>query len=245
MAFVDVLALEMVTLVLTAALLAFGAVAGLMAYRRRGAEGLRTSLRGAVGPSGVLGTVVLALGLWGQIAWPLPGAYNILFSDVYLLLGIVLVGFAVTVLMGARLQYVGVLAAVSGAVVFEYGYQGYLLGLTKEPFEMFGLYGAFALAGLLALPATLVADRMMSTVRWGTSVAAPRASPRRLGTWARLGGEPSPASAAESESTELPYLMPRYATLLVLGFVAIMVVAGVAALFFVGNTVPSHLAHPP
>ena len=47
-------------------------------------------------------------------------------------------------------------------VTIAYGYQGWVLGMTKDPLETFLLYGAFGLAGILAFPATLVADHYLA-----------------------------------------------------------------------------------
>jgi putative membrane protein len=255
MAFVDNLAFEMVTLVLAAATIAYTAFMGLVEYRRRGPEGLRSSLRGSVAPVGFVGGFALALGFWGDLAWPLPGAYNILFGDVYVLFGIVLMGFAVSVLLGTKLQYLGILSLVAGVAVIEYGYQGYLLGLTKEPLQMFGLYGAFGLAAVLAFPATLVADRMLTGTPWSSGAARNAAA-----TAVRAGGrfgqrasqpivpDPAPAAAVPSATPEpvgAPFRIPPYATGLVLAFFVLSVAAAIAAMMFVGNTVPSHLASPP
>ena len=257
MVFIDNLAFEMVTLVLAAATIAYTAFMGLVEYRRRGSDGLRSSLRGSAAPLGFVGGIALTMGFWNDLAWPLPGAYNILFGDIYILFGVVLIGFAVAVLLNAKLQYLGMFSLVAGAAVIEYGYQGYLLGLTKEPWQMFGLYGAFGVAAILAFPATLVADRLLSGLPWtstdlrSSSAVAARAT-GRLGRRASQPIAPGAATTASSESptgTEsepvAPFRIPSYATAIVLVFFVFSVVAAIAAMLFVGNTVPSHLAHPP
>lgn len=249
MAFVDALTLEMVTLLLAAATVAYTAVMGIVEYHRRGAEGLRAGLRGSAGPLAFLGAGVFGLGMWGSIAWPLPGAYNILFSDVYVLFGMVLLAVAVSLFLGARLQYAGIFAAVAGAVTIDYGFQGYHLGLTKEPFEMFLLFAAFGVAAIAAFPATLVADRLLLGTPWGIARSAPAASPAGslLGRFGRRAAQPVvPGTQADgASSVTTTFGMPRYATAVVLVFAVVMVGAAIAAMFFVGNTVPAHLASPP
>ncbi len=243
MAFVDTLSLEMVTLLLAAATVAYAAVMGLVEHRRRGAEGLRSSLKGTAAPLAFLGAGVFGLGLWGEAAWPLPGAYNILFSDVYVVFGLVLLALAVSILLNARLQYAGIFSAVAGAITIDYGYQAYHLGLTKEPLEMFLLYGAFGLAAILAFPATLVADRMLLGKAWATSVAD--ATPAPAGLFSRLGRRAAQPVVPGADETSGPVGVPRYATAIVLVFALVMMGAAIAAMFFIGNTVPAHLASPP
>ncbi len=258
MAFIDNLAFEMVTLVLAAATIAYTAFMGLVEYRRRGPDGVRSSLRGSAGPLGFVGGVALSIGLWNDLAWPLPGAYNILFGDIYMLFGIVLVAFVTTVLLNTKLQYFGMFSLVAGAATFEYGYQAYHLNMTKEPLEMFGLYGAFGLAAMLAFPAALIVDRMLAgafAVPSSTAVETP--SEVRVGS--RLGqratqpittGVGSSSAADATTTTVAPtargtFHLPSYATIVVLVFFVFSVAAAIAAMFFVGNTVPSHLASPP
>ncbi len=243
MAFVDTLSLEMVTLLLAAVTVAYAAVMGLVEHRRRGAEGLRSSLNGTAAPLAFLGAGVFGLGLWGTVSWPLPGAYNILFSDVYVLFGLVLLSLAVSILLGARLQYAGVFAAVAGAVTIDYGYQAYQLGLTKEPLETFLLYGAFGLSAIVAYPATLVADRMLLGRAWGAPVAA--ASPAAAGLFSRLGRRAAQPVVPGADDGPATPGVPRYATAIVIVFALVMVGAAIAAMVFIGNTVPAHLASPP
>ena len=256
MAFIDNLAFEMVTLVLAAATIAYTAFMGLVEYRRRGSDGLRSSLRGSVAPIGFVGGIALAMGFWNDLAWPLPGAYNILFGDIYMLFGVVLVGYAVSVLLNAKLQYLGMFSLVAGAAVLEYGYQAFHLNMTKEPLQMFGLYGAFGVSAMLAFPATLVADRLLSGVPWGSSTDLRNSSAAAVRSGLRLGRRASqpiaPGVTGSNEPSEdsskvvsPPFRIPSYAMLLVLAFFVFTTAAAIAAMLFVGNTVPSHLASPP
>ncbi len=256
MAFIDNLAFEMVTLVLAATTIAYTAFMGLVQYRRRGSEGLRSALRGSAPPIGFLGGVALAMGFWNDTTWTLPGAYNILFGDAYLLFGITLVAFAASVLLNTKLQFFGMFSLVAGGAMLEYGYQAYLLHLTKEPLEMFLLYAAFGLTAMLAFPATLVADRLIAgPVPAPASVAseAPVANRAlsRLGIRATqpIASGVAGSAASETESVEssgtFTTRLPTYATVLVLALFVVSVGAAIAGMMFVGNTVPSHLASPP
>lgn len=267
MVFVDVLAFEIVTLLLVAALVAYGAILGLVSYRREGGEGLKTAMKSLGMPVGALGVVATGLGVWGEAAWPLPGSYNILFSDVYLLMGLVLVGFAAVILAGLKLQYAGVLSLVAGAATMDYGVSGYQLGLTKEPIAMLALYGAFGLAAILAFPAALVADRLMAgtlgSERKGTAATATgvgrffgsmgrrAAQPVVPGAAARSGGSASTdiTVASTSETTtgtaSRGFAVPPYAQALVIAFAFFAIAAGIVAVIFLDSTVPAHLAHAP
>jgi putative membrane protein len=241
MAFVDVLGFEIATLVIAAALFTYVAVVGYFALRRNDAHGLRSVLRGSAVPIGGVGIIATGLGFWGELAWPLPGAYNILFSDVYLIFGVLLVAFALSAALTLKLQYVGVLGLVSGGVAMFYGFSAYQLNMTKEPLEMLLLYSGFGMAGVLALPATLVVDQYLHH---------PDGAPAfwqlpAFGRGRSLGIRAAQPMARVSEGATGAFVLPRYATLLVLAFPLIMALAGIAAIFFLGSTIPSHLKSAP
>ena len=240
MAFTDVLGFEIVTLLLVAAVLTYVAVIGYFAMRRNDATGLRHVLRGAAVPVGGVGLIATGLGFWGELAWPLPGAYNILFSDVYLLFGILLVAFALSAALMLKLQYVGLLGFVAGIVTIFYGFSAYQLNLTKEPLEMLMLYSGFGLAGVLALPATLVVDRYLHHPESTSGFWELPAFGRHLGVRAA-----QPMAHVGPNGSSSGYAVPRYVTLLVLAFPIIMALAGIAAMFFLGSTIPAHLKSPP
>ncbi len=259
MVFTDDLAFEMVTLVLAAATIAYTAFMGLVQYRRHGPAGLQESLSNSVGPIGITGAVALGLGLWTEFAWPFPAtmaSYDILFGDVYTLFGIVLVAFTVSVLLKAKLQFVGLLSMVAGVATIEYAYQGYLIGMTKTPWEMLGLFAAFGVAAIAAFPATLVADRLMAMAT-PASAPAPAVSDVPARVTSRLGiraaqpispgtsGSASMEEASSTESAVTVYRLPTYATVIVLVFFVIAVGAAIAAALFANNTIPSHLLHAP
>ena len=248
MAFTDVLAFEIATLLLVAVTLTYVSLIGYFAMRRNDPEGLQHSLKSAAVPIGGLGFVAVFLGFWGEVAWPLPGSYNILFSDVYLLFGLVLVALAFVAYHGLRLQYAGLFALGAGAVTVVYGYSGYHLNLTKEPLEMLLLYSGFGIAAMAALPATIAVDRFLHhpTARstfWTGATSAPAERSRGLGSravqrLAHVGAGDGPASPAR-------FALPRYVSAMALAFPVFMFLAGIAAAVFLGNTVPSHLQSAP
>ncbi len=256
MAFIDILALEEATLLIAAVLIGYVGVIGFFAMRRNDPPGLKSALRGAAIPIGSLGVVVTTLAIWGEVAWPLPGSYNILFTDVYLLFGLTLVILAVSMAGALKLQYAGLFALAAGGVSIAYGWAGYGLGMTKEPLETFLLYGAFGLAGILAFPATFVVDRYFEhpdntafALRTGTSVSAHRRVSIRATTRAAQPIVPVGSSAsADAESTPgvlSAFHLPVYIDVTLLVFVASIALAGIAALFYLDSTLSAHLASAP
>lgn len=255
MAFIDILAFYMVTLIFTAVVIGYVSVRGLFAMRKNDTQGLTSALKGSVVPLGAIGGTATFIGLWSEIAWPLPGSYNILFSDVYLLFGITLVVLAISVAYSLKLQYAGLFALVAGGMAIAYGWNGYQIGLTKDPFQMFLLYGAFGLTGILALPATILVDRYLASpssaaapapASAGATVSRPTVSLRgatRAVQPIAPGATEDPAEAPESILTR--FHLPIYINVAVVVFVVSVALSGIAALFFLDSTLPSHLTHAP
>ncbi|MEM1859812.1 MAG: DUF981 family protein, partial [Metallosphaera sp.] len=102
------------------------------------------------------------MALWGEFTWTLPGSYNILFYDVYLLMGIIILSYSIAVYMEKRLQTTGIFALFVGLITIYYGVVGYRLGLTEEPLALLGLYVAYGIAGILGYPVTVILDRLRS-----------------------------------------------------------------------------------
>jgi len=161
MTFVDTLAFQLFTLAFVSAILFYSGVIGYLTYRRFGPRRTYEHLKGTIVPLGMIGIVVTTIGMWGEIVWPLPGSYNILFFDPYLLLGAVLLGFALSVTFKVKTQYVGLMAAMTGALSIYYGYSAYQLGMTKEPLTMLFLYVALGGTAILTFPITIFIDRMV------------------------------------------------------------------------------------
>ncbi len=253
MTFVDFLAFQEATLLIVAVLVGFTGVIAFLAMRKDDNAGVRSALRGAAVPVGGVGAVATALALWGEVAWPLPGSYNILFTDIYLLFGITLVVLALSMATATKLQFAGLFAFLSGGVTIAYGWAGYQHGMTKDPLETFLLYGAFGLAGLLAFPVTLVVDHYLAhpdgtAFGFGTGVASARRRPSIQAATRAVqpivpsdgAGRPSPA-----ESTGRPFRLPIYISATLLVFVVSMALAGIAAMLYLDSTLPSHLASAP
>lgn len=164
MVFVDNLAYGLFTLSFAGLLIAYTAFSMYMAYGRKG-RNFSVYLRGAGVPLAILGAYMIISGLWGQFVWPLPGSYNTLFYDPFISFGMLLVGFAISVRYKARLEYIGFLGLMVGAMVLIYGLDGYGLGLTSAPLALLGLYFLFGIVGILSFPVALMADEYPSKGR--------------------------------------------------------------------------------
>ncbi len=253
MAFIDFLAFQEAMLLVAAVLVGYVSVAAMLAMRRNDTAGLKGALKGGAVPIGFLGVIATTLSVWGEIAWPLPGAYNIFFTDVFLLFGLTLVVLAVSMATSSRLQYAGVFAFVAGGITLAYGWSGYQLHMTKDPLETFLLYGAFGLTGILAFPATLIADHYLlhptsASFAVPAGSAAARRRPSLLGaTRAVQPIVPSSNGANAEESTDAPvrFRVPIYMNATLLVFVVMVALAGIAALLYLDSTLPAHLASPP
>lgn len=226
-----------------------------MAIRSNKPDVLRKVLRASAVPVGLVGGATLSLAIWGEMTWPFLASdgmagYNIFFFDPMMLMGLVLVSLAVCAFLHLHLQYAGLFALVAGAAVAFYGWTGYTAhpAFTKDPFDTLLLYLGFGLAGALALPATVVVDYYLSAVESGRTpwqIARSKLSTgfRGLGTRAAQSVVPVGGSAASEESspTEMVYHMPKIIQALVLLFPIIIALAGIAAFWYFGVTLPGHL----
>jgi uncharacterized membrane protein len=159
MSFIDNLGIELDALILVTAVLFYTAAWSWYLGRGGHRAAVESQLRGGSWMLGALGGFLLLLGLWGEFTWPLPAAYNMLFYDPTVLIGLLLLGFFGAIRLGLPTHYVGVFAFVSGWGVIYYGLRAYQLGLTTEPFDMMGMFVAFGALAVLALPVTLYLDR--------------------------------------------------------------------------------------
>jgi len=261
--FVDDLALIEVFLLLVASVLAYSGIRVWLAMRSNQPDMLRKVLHGTAIPIGLVGAATFILALWGEMTWPFltsdgMGGYNIFFFDPMLLLSFVLIAFAFSAYLSLRLEYVGVFALVAGGAVIFYGWTGYTASppFTKDPFYTLLLYLGFGVAGLLALPASVIVDYYTTSVERGRTpwqVALSAASPRsRSRSWGVRAAQPTvPRVFAGSAATEQPpaeetaFRMPKILQALVLMFPVIIALAGIAAFWYFGVTLPGHLGNGP
>jgi len=81
-------------------------------------------LKSLYSPLLLLGIYIAVTGVFGNLLWPLPGSYNILFYDLYPLLGIGLIAIAISIKNRTKLEYIGFLALLLGLVTIYYGTLG-------------------------------------------------------------------------------------------------------------------------
>jgi uncharacterized membrane protein len=244
-AFIDDLGLIVALILAGAAVLTYTAIRCFMALLRNEPAQLRAALKASSVPAGLIGVVSLALGLYIEVAWPFLlsdglGSYNIFFGDVTVLFGMVLLVYSLVAFLGLKLEYAGLFGFVGGVTTAWYGYWGYttlvspgVLGLTKDPLETFLLYGAFAAAGVFSLPAALVVD-------WYLDHPGPTF--RGISLSLRPASERTEEPAASSPGR---FRLPYYVYLLTIGFPIFMLLATVAAWFYIGGILPGHLTSPP
>jgi putative membrane protein len=253
MAFIDFLAFQEALLIFAAVIVGYVGVSVFLAMRHNDAAGVKSALKSGAIPIGSVGAVATVLALWAETAWPLPGSYNILFTDVYLLFGVTLVVLAVTMATSSKLQYAGIFGLIAGGVTISYGWNGYILHMTKDPLETFLLYGAFGLAGILAFPATLVTDHFLAhpdgtAFAFGTGVTVARrhpsiqASSRAAQPIVPVGPSGTPD---EDLSVRPSFHLPIYISTTLLIFVVAIALAGFAAMWYLDVTLPGHLMSAP
>ena len=187
---------------------------------------------------------------WPFLASDGLAGYNIFFFDVLILFGIVLMAYAVSAYLNVRLQYVGLLALVAGAVTIFYGWTGYTASpaFTKDPFDTLLLYLGFGAAAMFAFPATLIVDYYLGAT---DALKAPFTSAR----WAAFGlrhlgtrgaqpvvpGQTESSTDPRDHETRSSYHVPIWAQTLLLLFPIFMGLAAIAALWYFGVTLPGHL----
>jgi putative membrane protein len=159
MAFVDDLAYQLFVIGFAALLIAYLFTYVYLQYRKRSRD-IGNGLKQAAVPFGLLGAYMFIIGIIGQIAWPLPSAYNILFFDPFISFGILLIAFAIAIQREMKLQFIGLLAMFFGFMVIWYGVSGYNLNLTSSPLALGLMYSLFGIAGIFSYPAAIVMDRL-------------------------------------------------------------------------------------
>ncbi len=246
MAFIDDLGFSVALILAGAAVLCYASLRGFWHMLRNDPAQLRGAIKGSAIPSGFIGAVALSLGLFTEYTWPyLPadglGSYNIFFGDVTCLFGMVMLVYAIVAFYGLKLEYAGLFGFVAGIITAWYGYWGYttlvkpgVFGLTKDPLETFLLYGAYAAAGVLSLPAALVVDYYLEH----PGPTFPKLSMSR---------KPITDPVEENKATPVSgrYHVPYWVYALTVWFPIFMFLAALAAWFYIGDILPGHLSSPP
>jgi len=261
MAFIDFLAFQEALLLIATAILGFVGLSVWWAMRQNDATGVKSALKSGAVPIGAIGAIATALAVWAETTWPFPAiqgtnlaSYNIFFTDVYLLFGMTLVILAVTMALHLKLAYAGLFAFVAGAVTMGYGWNGYILHMTKEPFETLLLYLAFGGVGIFSFPATIMTDHFLAHPD-GTAFVfdnpAPVARSRPSFQAASRAAQPVvPGIAPEASEPVAPtyrakFHLPLYVSLYTGFFLLVVGLAGYAAYAYLLATLPGHLIAAP
>jgi putative membrane protein len=228
MTFVDIIALQLFTISFVAVLLVYAGVSAYWEYLKRGFKEAYKLMRAQAVMLGAMGIVILIIGFWGAFTWPIStivndanvlGAYNILFYDPYLMMGMALLGFSACVIMRLHTRYAGLFALMVGGLSIYYGTNAYNLGLTKEPMVMLLLYVAFGITGIFSFPFTLLVDRIIMGPLQGESTV----------------------SAAQQPLTTLWKLALACFVI----FLLFSAISAILAIFIGGGALAPHLANPP
>jgi uncharacterized membrane protein len=260
MAFIDFLAFQEGLLLIAAVMVGFVGVNVWWAMLRNDHAGVTSALRSGAIPVGAVGFIATALAVWAEETWPFPSipgtrmaSYNVFFTDVYLLFGLTLVVLAITMALRLKLAYAGLFALVAGAITMGYGWNGYILGLTKEPLETLLMYLAFGGVGVFAFPATVMTDHFLAhpdgtAFAFRLSFAAPRSRPS-IQSASRAVQPVVPGIAPESSdptpTLRAKFRLPVYVTAYSWVFLGIVALAAYAAFAYLLATLPGHLISAP
>jgi putative membrane protein len=159
MTFTDNLAFLLFSICFAGFLLLYTVTSMYLVYRNNRRD-YTSHLEGASVPMMLVGGYLVVAGFVGQITWPLPGSYNILFFDPLVAFGLVTLAFAIAIRLKANLEYAGFFGLLIGIMTLIYGYEGYSIGLTLEPFALLMLYAFYGMAGIFSYPVAIIADRL-------------------------------------------------------------------------------------
>lgn len=159
MVFVDNLAYFLFIIGFTGLILLY-TISSVYKVSKRGKKNFLEYLEGASVPLFILGLYIFITGIIGQILWPLPGSYNILFFDPYISFGIVLLAFSISIKYKIRLGYTGFFGLLIGIMAIVYGIHAYSLGMTKAPLMLLLMYLFYGLAGIMSCPIAFFVDKL-------------------------------------------------------------------------------------
>ena len=228
MTFVDTIAFQLFTIAFVAVLLFYAGISTYWEYLKRGFREAYKLMRAQAVVLSAIGIVILIIGFWGEFVWPITtivngnnvlGAYDILFYDPYIMMGMALLGFAACVMLRLATKYAGLFALMVGGLSIYYGTNAYSLGLTKEPTIMLLLYVAFGITGIFSFPFTLFIDRIIV--------------------------EPLQTESTAS-STRMPVTpLWKLALACFVIFLLFSAISAILAIFIGGGALAPHLASPP
>jgi putative membrane protein len=236
MVFVDNLGFELVSLPIASLLIVYITGRGYMAGKSGNFTTVRNVMKEGAVSLGLLGAIFTILALWGEMTWTLPGSYNILFDDPYLLMGIIFLAFSISVLLDKGASTSGIFALISGLFTIWYGVNGYWLGMTKEPLALLGMYGLYGLAGIASYPAMRVVDALLSQ----TNQQSPEIQAQMKSQMVIHASVQIPAKGAVKQNW-----LVRHQLLIFSAFWVLVLAAGILSGYVAINTIPAHLKSAP
>lgn len=99
------------------------------------------------------GAIALIAGFRMTFAWPLPGAYNIMYGEMSVLLGGFFFMAGLAIAFGWDLITIGIYSLFAGVVAVILGARILNLGLTPEPLAAAGGFVITGVTAILTLPA--------------------------------------------------------------------------------------------
>ena len=236
MVFVDNLGFELVSLPIASLLIVYITGRGYMAGKSGNFTTVRNVMKEGAVSLGLLGAIFTILALWGEMTWTLPGSYNILFDDPYLLMGIIFLAFSISVLLDKGASTSGIFALISGLFTIWYGVNAYWLGMTKEPLALLGMYGLYGLAGIASYPAMRVVDALLSQ----TNQQSPEIQAQMKSQMVIHASVQIPAKGAVKQNW-----LVRHQLLIFSAFWVLVLAAGILSGYVAINTIPAHLKSAP
>ncbi|MBB5252287.1 DUF981 family protein [Sulfurisphaera ohwakuensis] len=154
--FIDILTIQLITMGIGFLTFAYGLIKTFLVHST--VQDYRNAIKPQYMPLLLLGLFMSITGFYGMLLWPLPSSYNILFYDLYPVLGLGIIGIALSIKNEYKLEHLGFMALLFGLVTIYYGVQGYLHNMTLEPTALLALYTLTGLASIFFYPVAIFLD---------------------------------------------------------------------------------------
>lgn len=118
----------------------------------------KQAIKAQYSPLLFVGIYMSITGFYGLLLWPLPGSYNILYYDLYPLLGLGLIMIALGIKNDYKLEHLGFLGLLYGFITMYYGIEGYLHHMSLEPAILLALYVLTGLSAIFFYPVSIFID---------------------------------------------------------------------------------------
>lgn len=99
---------------------------------------------------GIVGGMLVAAGFYVIWLWPLPGAFNMAYGEMSILLGVMMVGACWSLVKGVSLLPLSIPAFFFGGVALVMAYGFYKLGMTPKPVPTAIGFAVSGICGVLA-----------------------------------------------------------------------------------------------